>query len=628
MKLNYWLPRSISILKDGYSIPNLSADFMAGLTVAIIALPLAMAFAIASGVSPEKGIFTAVIAGFLISFLGGSRYQIGGPTGAFVVVLYAVILKHGYDGLIIATIMAGIILILMGLFKLGNIIKFIPYPVTVGFTAGIALIIFSSQVKDFFGFPIAKMPAEFTEQWMLYGSYIGQLNYYAILIGLVSVILLVKLRYVFPKIPAPIIVIVISSLVVYIFGLPVETIGSKFGSIPSTLPSPTLPPFSLEKIRAVFPDAITIALLGAIESLLSCVVADGMTGDKHHSNKELIAQGIANIVAPIFGGIAATGAIARTATNIKAGAFSPIAGIIHALMLLVFMFLFSKLILLIPLASLAAILVIVAWNMSEFHHFKAIALKSERNDKIVLFVTFLLTVLIDLNTGVQMGIMFAALLFIKRMSSVTDVKDTKQNFAISFEDDDISHQPDAYALANRIIPSKVEVYEINGPFFFGVADKLKEVLDFVKSSPEVFILRMRNVPMMDATGFHALEEFNELCKKEHTQLVLSGVSEKLMSKLERFGFDKVLGSKNITENIDIALERANDILLKKEQEKFYASIKITNESATQEQKEKLIEGTKNLLVQILGKNISDTIVVLEETDIKEESAKGVENALH
>ena len=614
-------------MKNGYSVSNLSSDFMAGATVAIIALPLAMAFAIASGVSPEKGIFTAVIAGFLISFLGGSRYQIGGPTGAFVVVLYAVILKHGYDGLVLATIMAGLILILMGFFKLGNIIKFIPYPVTVGFTAGIALIIFSSQVKDFFGFPIEKMPADFTEQWILYGSYVGQLNYYAIAIGLGSVALLVKLRHIIPKIPAPIIVIVISSFIVSIFGLPVETIGSKFGSIPSMLPSPTLPPFSLEKIRAVFPDALTIALLGAIESLLSCVVADGMTGDKHHSNKELIAQGIANIVAPIFGGIAATGAIARTATNIKAGAFSPIAGIIHALMLLVFMFLFSKLILLIPLASLAAILVIVAWNMSEFHHFKAIALKSERNDKIVLFVTFLLTVLIDLNTGVQMGIMFAALLFIKRMSAVTDVTDVKesrQNFAISFEDDDISSQPDAYALANRIIPTKVEVYEINGPFFFGVADKLKGVLDFVKSSPEVFILRMRNVPMMDATGFHALEEFNEQCKKANTQLVLSGVSEKLMLKLERFGFDKVLGLKNITENIDMALQRANDILLKKEQEKFYAHIKITKEGATEEQKEKIIKATKNILAEILGKNVSDTIVAVED----EIESKGDTNAIH
>lgn len=621
MKLNYWLPRSLTILKDGYSSSNLSTDFMAGLTVAIIALPLAMAFAIASGVSPEKGIFTAVIAGFIISFLGGSRYQIGGPTGAFVVVLYATILKHGFDGLIIATILAGALLVLMGIFKLGNIIKFIPYPVTVGFTAGIALIIFSSQLKDFFGFPIEKMPADFTEQWLLYASDVTQVNYFAIAIGLVSLVLLVKLRYVFPRIPAPIIVIAISSLVVYVFHLPVETIGSKFGTIPSMLPSPTLPVFSLEKIRAVFPDAITIALLGAIESLLSCVVADGMTGDKHHSNKELIAQGLANIVVPIFGGIAATGAIARTATNIKAGAFSPIAGMIHALMLLIFMFLFSKLILLIPLASLAAILVIVAWNMSEFHHFKAIALRSERNDKIVLFITFLLTIFIDLNTGVQMGILFAALLFIKRMSTVTDVKDTKNDFHISFdEDDDIPLQPDPYSLTNRIIPAKVEVYEINGPFFFGVADKLKEVLDFVKSSPEVFILRMRNVPMMDATGFHALEEFHELCKKENTQLVLSGVSERLMLKLERFGFTEVIGLKNITENIDKALQRANDILLKKEQEKFYANIKITKDGATKEQQERLVEGTKNLLAQILGKNITDTIVIVEEdTQTKEES---------
>ncbi|MDN5377400.1 MAG: sulfate permease, SulP family, partial [Sulfurospirillum sp.] len=376
MNLSHWLPRSICIIKNGYTLKNLYADAIAGTTVAIIALPLAMAFAIASGVSPEKGLFTAIVAGFFISFLGGSRYQIGGPTGAFVVVLYTVILKHGYDGLLIATFLAGIMLMLMGFFKLGNIIKFIPYPVTVGFTTGIALIIFSSQMKDFFGLNIEKMPAEFTEQWAIYAHQISSVNFYAFGIALASLALLFKLRTIYPKIPAPIIVIILSSLVVALFGLPVETIGSKFGSLPQTLPTPSLPDFSLEKIRAVFPDAITIALLGAIESLLSCVVADGMTGDRHHSNKELIAQGSANIASVLFGGIAATGAIARTATNIKSGAFSPVSGMIHALMLLIFMFLFSKLILLIPLATLAAILVIVAWNMSEFHHFKAIALKS------------------------------------------------------------------------------------------------------------------------------------------------------------------------------------------------------------------------------------------------------------
>ena len=380
-------------MRDGYSVSQFSSDIVAGSTVAIIALPLAMAFAIASGVSPEKGLYTAIIAGFIISLLGGSRYQIGGPTGAFVVVLYTVILKHGYDGLVIATLLAGVMLILMGFFKLGNIIKYIPYPVTVGFTTGIALIIFSSQIKDFLGLSIVKMPAEFIEQWKLYSLEWSHFNYYALSIGLVSIFLLIKLKHRFPHVPSPMIVIVISSLIVYVFQLPVETIGSKFGSLPSTLPSPSFPMLSIEKIRQVFPDAITIALLGAIESLLSCVVADGMTGDRHHSNKELIAQGIANIASIFFGGIAATGAIARTATNIKSGAYSPIAGMVHALMLLVFMFLFAKLILLIPLATLAAILIVVAWNMSEFHHFKAIALKSERNDVVVLLMTFGLTVL-------------------------------------------------------------------------------------------------------------------------------------------------------------------------------------------------------------------------------------------
>jgi len=506
---------------------------------------------------------------------------------------------------------------LMGFFRLGSIIKFIPYPVTVGFTAGIALIIFSSQMKDFFGFSIEKMPAEFADQWIIYAENASHLNVYSLVIGFLSVIVLLNFRKIYPKIPAPIIVIILSSLAVALFQLPVETIGSRFGSIPSTLPSPSIPLFSLEKVRAVFSDAITIALLGAIESLLSCVVADGMSGDKHHSNKELMAQGLANIVAPLFGGIAATGAIARTATNIKAGAFSPISGIIHALMLLIFMFLFSKWILLIPMAALAAILVVVAWNMSEFHHFKAIALKSEKYDKIVLFTTFLLTLFIDLNTGVQMGILFAALLFIKRMSLVTDVKDQRQGFSISLdEEDEEVEKADPYAISNRIVPVGVEVYEINGPFFFGVADKLKGVLDSVSSLPEVFILRMRHVPMMDATGFHALEEFYALCKKGNAQLVLSGVSETIKAKLKRFGFDVIIGEINITDNIDLALERANDILLKKEQEKFYAHIKITKEMVSEDQKERIVSGTQHLLMEILGKKSTDTVVEIEEEEDK------------
>ncbi|AOO65148.1 SulP family inorganic anion transporter [Sulfurospirillum halorespirans] len=563
MNVKYWLPRSFTVLREGYSVTKLSSDIVAGSTVAIIALPLAMAFAIASGVSPEKGLFTAVVAGLIISLFGGSRYQIGGPTGAFVVVLYAVILKHGYDGLVIATFMAGIMLFLMGVFKLGNIIKYIPYPVTVGFTTGIALIIFSSQIKDFFGLPIAKMPAEFVDQWKLYSTELLHVNYYAMAIGVVSMILLLKLRHRFPHIPAPIIVIILSALAVYLFKLPVETIGSKFGALPSTLPYPSMPAFSLEKVRVVFPDAMTIALLGAIESLLSCVVADGMTGDRHHSNKELMAQGVANIASVLFGGIAATGAIARTATNIKAGAYSPVSGVIHALMLLVFMFLFSKLIVLIPLATLAAILIVVAWNMSEFHHFKAIALKSERNDMVVLLMTFFLTVLIDLNTGVQTGIMLAGLLFIKRMIDVTGIVDTKNTIGMPLdEDDEPMEMDDANAISKKIVPKDVEVYEIDGPFFFGVADRLKNVLGEVSSPPKVFILRMRHVPMIDATGLHALEEFFDLCQSNGTILVLSGVNEHIKLKIRRLGFEKKIGLENITDNIDMALSRAHRLLMK------------------------------------------------------------------
>ncbi len=563
MNIKYWLPRSFTVLREGYSVAKLSSDIVAGSTVAIIALPLAMAFAIASGVSPEKGLFTAVVAGIIISLFGGSRYQIGGPTGAFVVVLYAVILKHGYDGLVIATFLAGIMLFFMGVFRLGNIIKYIPYPVTVGFTTGIALIIFSSQIKDFLGLPIAKMPAEFIDQWKLYSIEFLHVNYYALAIGVVSMALLIKLRHRFPHIPTPIIVIILSALAVYLFKLPVETIGSKFGTLPATLPYPSIPAFSLEKVRAVFPDAITIALLGAIESLLSCVVADGMTGDRHHSNKELMAQGVANIASVIFGGIAATGAIARTATNIKAGAYSPIAGVVHSLMLLIFMFLFSKFIVLIPLATLAAILIVVAWNMSEFHHFKAIALKSERNDIVVLLMTFFLTVLIDLNTGVQTGIMLAGLLFIKRMIDVTGIVDTKNTIGMPLdEDDEPLEVEDTNAISKKIVPKDVEVYEIDGPFFFGVADRLKNILSEVSQAPKVFILRMRHVPMIDATGLHALDEFFDLCQGNGTILVLSGVNEHIKLKIRRLGFEKKIGTENITDNIDMALSRAHRLLEK------------------------------------------------------------------
>jgi len=562
-KFTQYLPRSVMIFKN-YKTNMLTADLVAGATVAIIALPLAMAFAIASGVAPEKGLFTAIVAGFLISAFGGSKYQIGGPTGAFVVVLYAVVLKHGYDGLIIATFMAGIMLMFMGFFRLGNIIKFIPYPVTVGFTTGIALIIFTTQIKDFFGLNIEKMPADFVEQVKVYASSMTDISWISFALGVLGILIIIAFKRFYPKIPGPIVVIIALSLIVYIFGLPVETIGSRFHEIPSMLPSPSLPAFSLEKIRLVFPDAVTIAILGAIESLLSAVVADGMTGDRHHSNKELVAQGFANIVSVIFGGIAATGAIARTVTNIKAGAFSPLAGMFHALFLLAFMFFLSSLILLIPLCALSAILVIVAWNMSEMHHFKSILFNSERHDAIVLVTTFALTVFIDLNTGVQTGIMMAALLFIKRMIDVTHITDKKATL-MDLDFDAVNYDEeleDADALSKKHVPEGVDVYEIGGPFFFGIADKLKGVLDIVSTPPKVFILRMRKVPMIDETGYHALEEFFKMCQDKHTLLILSGVSKEMRRKLEKKGFDKLLGAHNITSHIDSALLRASEVLEK------------------------------------------------------------------
>jgi SulP family sulfate permease len=561
MKFTQYLPRSVMIFKN-YKSNMFTADLLAGATVAIVALPLAMAFAIASGVEPEKGLFTAIVAGFIISAFGGSRYQVGGPTGAFVVVLYAVMLKHGYDGLVIAVFLAGIMLMFMGFFRLGNIIKFIPYPVTVGFTTGIALIIFTSQIKDFLGLPIESMPADFIEQVKTYGVFIKDISPISFVLGVFGVFIILACKRFCPKIPGPIVVVVVLSFIVWIFGLDVDTIGSKFKSIPNMLPSPTLPAFSLEKIRAVFPDAITIAILGAIESLLSAVVADGMTGDRHHSNKELVAQGSANILSVIFGGIAATGAIARTVTNIKAGAFSPLAGMFHALFLLLFMFFLSSLILLIPLCALSAILVMVAWNMSEFHHFKSILLNSERHDAIVLITTFALTVFIDLNTGVQTGIMMAALLFIKRMIDVTQI--TNKKVAIKDLDfDAINYDEeldDADALSKKHVPEDVEVYEIGGPFFFGIADKLKGVLDIVSTPPKVFILRMRKVPMMDETGYHALEEFYEMCQEKGTMLILSGINNTLKHRFKKKEFDKTIGVENIAENIDEALKRARDIL--------------------------------------------------------------------
>lgn len=549
------VPKTVTCLREGYRFSVFTADLIAGLTVAIVALPLAMAFAIASGASPAQGLYTAIIAGFIISAFGGSRHQIGGPTGAFVVIVYAIIMRHGYDGLLLATLMAGAMLILMGVFRMGTVIKFIPYPVTTGFTAGIALIIFISQIKDFLGLPIETLPAEFIHKLMVYGGSIHQISVHAFVLATSGVIIILACRRYVPRLPGPIVVVTLGALAAWFFGLPVETIESRFGSIPNSLPAPSLPQWDWQKVQAVFPSALTIALLAAIESLMSAVVADGMTGRRHKSNVELVAQGLANMGAALFQGIPATGAIARTATNIKAGAMTPFAGIFHSLFLLLFMLLLAPLIVKIPLACLAAILVVVAWNMSEMKSIRHL-LRAPRSDVVVLFTTFGLTVLIDLTVAVQVGVLLASLLFIKRIIDVSNISPVNLQ-AFSGENEE-RHDPDA--TEHKQVPHGVEVYEINGPFFFGVADRLKGVLQIIRKPPQVFILRMRSVPFIDATGMHALEEFHQKCERNGTQLVLSGVSPNLEQKLRRYGFHAAVGEANICPHIDCALARARAIL--------------------------------------------------------------------
>ncbi len=556
--LKEFTPESYLVLKQGYKKEYFSGDMFSGITVAIVALPLAMAFAIASGVEPEKGLITAIVAGILISLFGGSRVQIGGPTGAFVVIIYDIVLRHGYEGLAIATLMAGVILIMMGFLRFGAVLKYIPYPVITGFTTGIAVIIFSSTIKDFFGFNISELPADFIGKWAEYVSHIGDINYLSVAVALLSIFIIIYTKKIYSKIPGPIVAVIIASIIVYMFGLNVDTIESRFGSIPNTLPMPSIPSFTFEQIKELIPAATTIALLAAIESLLCAVVADGMTGQRHKSNTELVGQGIGNIGSILFGGIAATGAIARTATNVKAGAKTPLSGIIHSVFVFIFMFALAGIIVKIPMATLAAILIIVSWNMSEIEHFKHI-LKGPRSDAAVLMVTFLLTVLVDLTVAVQVGVVLAALLFIKRITEVTQIQDNKVQFNEFYStDEDIIDDPDA--TNKKKIPDGVEVYEINGPFFFGIADRLQTVLDNIEEKPKVFILRMRKVPVIDATAMHALSEFYANCRKNDTWLILSGVNPNVEKILKKSQFFKKFDRKFVAKNIDEALKLTDELL--------------------------------------------------------------------
>lgn len=545
-------PKLFTTLKD-YNKQQFVADLTAGVIVGIVALPLAIAFGIASGVTPEKGIITAIIAGFIISAFGGSRVQIGGPTGAFIVIVYGIIQQYGMTGLMVATIMAGVILVIMGFARFGSIIKFIPYPVIVGFTSGIAILIFTTQIKDLLGFTMKSVPSEFHEKWIAYGESFSSLNYYAFGIAALSLLIMIFWPRITHRIPGSLMAIIVSTLLVHLLHIPVETIGSRFGEIPSNIPEPHFYQINLVVIKNLIAPATTIAILAAIESLLSAVVADGMIGGKHRSNMELIAQGLANIASPIFGGIPATGAIARTATNIKNGGRTPVAGIIHSLTLLLIMLFFGKLAKLIPMATLAAILVIVAYNMSEWRSFKSL-LKSPRSDVVVLLTTFFLTVIFDLTIAIQIGMILAVILFMRRMAMVTNVGVITRELA----DEEESYDPNS--INRREVPKSVEVFEVNGPFFFGAASTFKDAMHIIEEPPKVRIIRMRNVPAIDATGLHTLEEFYKDSKKQGTAIVLSGVHTQPLYAMTQAGLLDLFGEENVFGNIDDALDRAREII--------------------------------------------------------------------
>jgi SulP family sulfate permease len=534
----------------GYSRATFSADLFAGVTVGLVALPLAMAFAIASGVPPERGLFTAIVAGLLISALGGSRVQIGGPTGAFVVIVAGIVGEYGYEGLVYCTFLAGALLIAFGLFRMGGLIRFIPFPVTTGFTTGIAVLIFSTQIKDFLGLPLDSTPSGFIEQWYHYAANIGHIDSVTTAIGFGTIVVILALRRFAPRFPAMLIAMVVMTAIAALFNLEIATIGSRFGDLPQTLPAPSLPSFDFAKLRELVMPAFTVAMLAAIESLLSATVADGMTGDRHKPNAELIAQGIANIGAVIFGGIPATGAIARTATNVKSGARTPVAGLVHAATLAVLLITIAPLAKMIPLSTLAGILIVVSYNMSELRNFRSFV-RLPRSDAMVLLSTFGLTVIVDLVVAVEVGIVLAALLFIRRMSEVTNVGMITRELR-----GDDPESPDPNAIAVREVPDGVEVFEIYGPFFFGAADRFRDVMRQLEQKPPVIILRLRNVPAVDATGLHVLTEFSHRCRHSGTTLILSGVHSQPLDAMTKSGLINEIELANVFGNIDDALDRA------------------------------------------------------------------------
>jgi SulP family sulfate permease len=541
-------PKLFTVLRRGYGAADFRRDLIAGLTVAIVALPLSMALAIASGTTPDKGLHTAIVAGFLISFFGGSRVQIGGPTAAFVPVVFNVIEKFGYGGLILCTLLAGAMLILAGVLRVGTLMKYIPKPVITGFTAGIAVSIFSSQVKDLLGLSMDKVPAEFFARWSSYAEHISTTTPAAAVLAAAALAIIVILRRTRPTWPGFLIAVIFGALAVALFGAPVETIGTRFGGIPAALPSFEFPHIPLERTTELFPSSFTIAFLAGVESLLSAVVADGMIGGRHRSNMELVAQGVANLVSPLFGGIPATGAIARTATNIKNGARTPIAGMVHALTLLLITLVFGRWAALIPMATLAAILVVVSYHMSEWRSFLA-ELRSPKSDVAVLLTTFLLTVLVDLTVAIEVGMVLAAFLFIRRMAEVTNVN------VVTADDEE-----DRDGVGRARIPAGVEVYEVNGPFFFGAAETFKETIGQISTRPRVLIIRMRDVPALDSSGMHALKDVVHRSRREGTEVLLSEVRPQPRAALEGSVVFEEIGAERIYDDFDEALAAARHLV--------------------------------------------------------------------
>ena len=557
MKTVEFKPKMVSALKH-YDKQTFMADLMAGVIVGIVALPLAIAFGIASGVSPEKGIITAIVAGFMISAFGGSKVQIGGPTGAFIIIVYGIIQQYGMQGLTIATLMAGVFLILLGVLRLGTIIKYIPYPIVVGFTSGIAVTIFTTQIKDLLGMSMDTVPADFIEKWIAYFRNIGNIDPWSTLMGILSILIIALMPKLNKKIPGSLIAIIVVTIVAlllknYAGVTTIETIGDRF-SISSQLPGAEVPSLTWETIKGLAGPAMTIAILGAIESLLSATVADGVIGDHHRSNTELIGQGLANIVSPIFGGIPATGAIARTMTNINNGGRTPVAGIVHAVVLLLIFLFLMPLAQYIPMACLAGVLVVVSYGMSGWRSFLTM-LKNPKSDVTVLILTFLLTIIFDLTIAIEIGLICACLLFMRRMSETSEVR------AI-YDEIDLNEDADMEAgnLEHLTIPERVEVYEINGPYFFGAGNRAEEMMTRFGKNPKVRIIRMRKVPFIDSTGLHNLENLCLMSQREGVQIVLSGVNPKVEAVLKKNGFENLLGTENICNHIDLALARAREIV--------------------------------------------------------------------